>query len=76
MGGLSLQSTHSGTKKWAIFGVEKISNGDEIEIDYEKGVIKNKTAGTDIEFRPLPDFALDIIKAGGLLKHIKSSVKE
>ena len=49
---------------------EKINDGDELEIDYEKGVIKNKTAGVDINFNPLPDFALDIIKSGGLLEQI------
>ena len=50
---------------------EKINDGDDIEIDYKAGVIKNKTQGTDIEFKPLPDFAIEIIKDGGLLKHIK-----
>jgi 3-isopropylmalate/(R)-2-methylmalate dehydratase small subunit len=51
--------------------VEKINDGDQIEIDYENGLIKNKMARADIEFRPLPDFALEIIRDGGLLKHIK-----
>ena len=51
--------------------VKKINDGDEIEIDYEKGVINNKTQKTEIEFKALPDFALDIIKDGGLLEHIK-----
>jgi len=50
--------------------VDKISNGDQIEIDYKNGLIKNKTAGIDIEFNPLPDFALEIINDGGLLNHI------
>ena len=50
--------------------LEKISSGDELEIDYKNGVIKNKTAGTEIRFNPLPDFALDIINDGGLLEHI------
>jgi len=50
---------------------EKINDGDEIEINYKEGVIKNKTQGTDIEFKPLPDFAIEIIQDGGLLKHIK-----
>jgi len=53
---------------------EKINDGDEIEIDYKQGVIKNVTADTDIDFEPLPDFALDIINAGGLLKHIKTKM--
>ena len=51
--------------------LEKINDGDEVEIDYENGVIKNKTAGIDISFQPLPDFALEIINDGGLLEHIK-----
>ena len=50
--------------------LEKINDGDEVEIDYETGLIKNKTADVDISFKPLPDFALEIIKDGGLLNHI------
>jgi 3-isopropylmalate/(R)-2-methylmalate dehydratase small subunit len=42
-------------------GLEKIKDGDELEIDYKKGLIKNKTTGIDITFRVLPKFALEII---------------
>jgi len=52
-------------------GLEKINDGDELEIDYKAGLIKNKTADVDIKFNPLPDFALEIINDGGLLDHIK-----
>lgn len=51
--------------------VEKIGDGDKVEIDYEAGIISDRTNGERIEFRPLPDFALEIIKDGGLLEHIK-----
>ena len=51
--------------------VEKIKDGDEVEIDYESGLIKDRTNGININFAPLPDFALEIIKDGGLLEHIK-----
>ena len=50
---------------------DKISDGDEVEIDYEKGLIKNRTSGKDIEFKALPDFAVEIINDRGLLEHIK-----
>jgi len=50
--------------------LEKINDGDELQIDFKAGVIKNKTAGIDISFSPLPDFALEIINDGGLLAHI------
>jgi 3-isopropylmalate/(R)-2-methylmalate dehydratase small subunit len=50
--------------------IEKINDGDELKIDYEKGLIKNESTGMDIPFTPLPDFALEIINDGGLLEHI------
>ena len=56
--------------------LEKINDGDEVEIDYKKGLIKNKTAGIDISFNPLPDFALEIINDGGLLNHITKKQKK
>ncbi len=52
-------------------GLEKINDGDELEVDFTAGLIKNKTAGVDTQFNPLPDFALEIINDGGLLEHIK-----
>ena len=55
--------------------LDKISNGDELEIDFKNGLIKNKKTGMDINFNPLPDFALEIINAGGLLEHIKKKMK-
>jgi len=54
--------------------MEKINNGDELQIDYKNGLIKNTTAGIDIGFEPLPDFALEIINDGGLLNHITKKV--
>jgi 3-isopropylmalate/(R)-2-methylmalate dehydratase small subunit len=50
--------------------VDKIKDGDEVEIDYAAGVIRDKTSGNQIKFMPLPDFALEIIRDGGLLDHI------
>jgi len=55
--------------------LEKINDGDEVEIDYKNGLVKNKTAGIDISFNPLPDFALEIINDGGLLEHITKKQK-
>jgi 3-isopropylmalate/(R)-2-methylmalate dehydratase small subunit len=55
--------------------LEKINDGDEVAVDFKTGLIKNKTAGIDIKFAPLPDFALEIIKDGGLLQHITKGRK-
>jgi 3-isopropylmalate/(R)-2-methylmalate dehydratase small subunit len=55
--------------------VERIGDDDEVKIDYEAGVIRDLTQGTEIGFSPLPDFALEIIEDGGLLKHIVKTAK-
>jgi 3-isopropylmalate/(R)-2-methylmalate dehydratase small subunit len=55
---------------------EGINDGDKLEIDYKAGLIKNKTSGTTISFNPLPDFALEIIKDGGLLEHVTKSTTD
>lgn len=51
---------------------KKINNGDEVEIDLEKGMIKNLTKGEEYDFMPLPEFALEMIEKGGLLNLIKN----
>jgi 3-isopropylmalate/(R)-2-methylmalate dehydratase small subunit len=51
--------------------VEEINDSDEVQIDYQAGIIEDKTTGEKIEFRPLPEFAMEIIRDGGLLEHIK-----
>jgi 3-isopropylmalate/(R)-2-methylmalate dehydratase small subunit len=56
--------------------VERINDGDEVQIDYDKGIIEDKTSGQQVKFMPLPDFALEIIRDGGLLEHIKKSNKQ
>jgi 3-isopropylmalate/(R)-2-methylmalate dehydratase small subunit len=55
--------------------VERINNGDDVQIDFRAGAIEDKTTGQKIKFQPLPDFAMEIINDGGLLEHIKKSKK-
>ena len=50
--------------------VNIINDGDDIDIDLVNGLIKNNTQGKEIKFNPLPEFAIDIINNGGLIKHI------
>ena len=48
-----------------------IENGDEVEVDFDTGVITDKTKGKTYKAEPFPDFIKDIINAGGLLKSLK-----
>ena len=51
-----------------------IAEGDQVEIDFEKGKLKNLTKNSVTEFAPFPPFLQNIIASGGLLKSIKGSV--
>ncbi len=48
-----------------------IDNGDEVDIDFDSGVITNLTKGKSYTALPFPDFIKDIIGNGGLLNSIK-----
>lgn len=48
-----------------------IDAGNEVDIDFDTGVITNVTKGKTYQAQPFPDFIKDIINKGGLLKSIK-----
>lgn len=50
---------------------EKVQTGDELDIDLIGGRIKNLTRNEVYEFVPMAQFAVDIMKVGGLLEYIK-----
>ncbi len=50
---------------------KNIDAGDEVEIDFDTGVITNKTKNQEYKAQPFPDFIKEIINAGGLMNSIK-----
>lgn len=48
-----------------------IKGGDEVSIDFDTGVITNKTTGKSYQAQPFPPFIQNIITKGGLLNAIK-----
>lgn len=48
-----------------------IKGGDEIEVDFDSGVITNVTTGKTYKAQPFPPFIQDIISKGGLLNSIE-----
>jgi len=56
--------------------IKKISDGDELEVDAEAGVIKNLTTGATIECLPVPPFMRGILDQGGLVNYVKAKLQE
>lgn len=55
---------------------EKISAGDEIEVDLSAGQIKNITKSEVYKAQPFPKFMQDIVEKGGLMESIKAGIKK
>ena len=54
---------------------EKISSGDELEVDLEKGYIRNVTTSETYAFTPFPLFVVEMLRCGGLLRKIAGAKK-
>ena len=54
---------------------EDIDEGNEVEIDFDTGVITNITKGKSYRAAAFPPFMQEIIAAGGLIAKIKSEGK-
>lgn len=52
--------------------VKSIDAGDELEIDFNTGVIKNKSKNQEYQGEPFPEFMQKIINSNGLVNYIKS----
>lgn len=51
--------------------VNGIESGDEVEVDFDTGVIRNLTRGTTFKAQAFPEFMKKIMAANGLVNYIK-----
>lgn len=64
-------STNVGVPLLEASGISKVlEEGEEIEVDMEKGVIISES-GKEYKFKKLPSFMLEILKKGGLIQYLK-----
>ncbi len=56
--------------------VEEISHGDEVEVDLEKGVVRDLTTGKEYRATSFPEELQRILQAGGLMEYAKSRLKD
>lgn len=53
---------------------QAIDQGDELDINFEEGVIKNLTKNETYHFEKFPEFIQKIVEAGNLLNYVKEKV--
>jgi len=54
-----------------VSNTDKIDEGDNIRVDFEKGKIKDETKGKILTFSPLSPFMSKLIEDGGIEEHVK-----
>jgi len=54
--------------------VDRISDGDSLELDLGAGIIRNLTSGEAYQTTPLPPFLREIVEVGGLVNYTKKQV--
>jgi len=55
---------------------DEIDEGDEIQIDYRKGIVRNLTKGREHSITPLPEFIEGIFEKGGLVNFAREMYSE
>ncbi len=55
--------------------VDKIDEGDEIEVDFTIGEIRNLTKNEIYKAQPIPEFMQELVSAGGLLNYVIKKVE-
>lgn len=58
-------------------GISKaVSNGDELSVDLQNGIIHNLTTGEELKVVPMSDYIMNILNSGGIKPMIKAMVEK
>ncbi len=54
---------------------KETDEGDILEIDLAKGIVRNKTKGKEYKIKPLPESLQKVMEAGGLMEYAKDKLQ-
>ena len=49
----------------------KIAESDELDIDLDKGIVKNLSKNTELKIKPFPKFMQELLREGGIVNYYK-----
>jgi 3-isopropylmalate/(R)-2-methylmalate dehydratase small subunit len=56
--------------------VARISDGDQLSVDADTGLIENLTTGATLQCKPVPPFMKGILDKGGLVPYVKDRLAQ
>lgn len=54
---------------------DKIAESDLLDIDLDKGIVRNLSQNIDLEIKPLPKFMQELLKEGGVVKYFRNHAR-
>ena len=52
---------------------DAVEKGDALEVDVTGGVVRNLSNGKELRFKPLPEFMVEVLNAGGLAPYLNKT---
>ena len=53
-----------------------LRQGDEVEVDLERGLVRSVVTGKELRFERLPKFLVEILDNGGLVPYVRERLRE
>jgi 3-isopropylmalate dehydratase small subunit len=54
--------------------IDAIETGDELEVDLDRGLIRNVLNGKEYQAQPVPEFMQKLVAAGGLIPYVREQL--
>ncbi|MCM8789536.1 MAG: 3-isopropylmalate dehydratase small subunit [Candidatus Omnitrophica bacterium] len=54
---------------------DKIKEGDSLELDLDKGIVKNISKNIELKINPIPKFMQELLREGGIVNYYKKHKK-
>jgi 3-isopropylmalate/(R)-2-methylmalate dehydratase small subunit len=68
-------SVNNGLPAFVCKGItEMVKKGDELTVDLVAGFVKNERTGVSLKIAAMPQFAIDLINAGGLIPYTRAKI--
>ncbi|MFC1814357.1 hypothetical protein ACFL0M_00130, partial [Thermodesulfobacteriota bacterium] len=55
--------------------LDVVKEGEELELDLDRGSVNNLSSGTELMFEPFPRFILERLEAGGMIPFLKKELE-
>ena len=53
-----------------------LRQGDEVEVDLDRGLVRSVLTGKELRFEPLPKFLVEILDNGGLVPYVRERLRK